>query len=54
MSKSDIQIITSVITIEEYLVFPYATEKIEFTDNFKRFIKYMDIKVINIDSEIAE
>lgn len=30
----DIQIVTSVITIEEYLVFPYASGKIELADNF--------------------
>ena len=50
----NIQIVTSVITVEEYLVFPYASGKIEFIENFKRFIEYMNIHVINIDSGIAE
>lgn len=49
----DIQIITSAITVEEYLVFPYASGKIEFADNFKRFMAYMNIKIVDIDSEIA-
>ncbi len=50
----NIQIITSVITIEEYLVFPYTSGKMELADNFKGFMKYMNIKVINVDAEIAE
>lgn len=50
----NIQIVTSAITIEEYLVFPYASGKMEFADNFKQFIKYMGIEVVDIDSEMAE
>ena len=50
----NIQIVTSVITVEEYLVFPYANGKMELIDNFKRFMDYMNIEVVNIDSEIAE
>lgn len=38
--EENIQIVTSVITIEEYLVFPYSSRKMEFADNFKRFIEY--------------
>lgn len=52
--EENIQIVTSAITIEEYLVFPYNSGKIELADNFKRFIKYMNIEVVNINSEIAE
>ena len=52
--EENIQIVTSAITIEEYLVFPYANGKIELVDNFKRFIEYMNIEVIDINSEIAE
>ena len=52
--EENIQIVTSAITIEEYLVFPYSSGKMEFADNFKKFIKYMDIEVINMDSTIAE
>ncbi len=50
----NIQIVTSVITVEEYLVFPYACGKMELIVNFKRFIEYMNIDVVNIDSGIAE
>ena len=52
--EENIQIVTSAITVEEYLVFPYSSGKMEFADNFKRFIDYMGIKVVDIDSNIAE
>ena len=52
--EKNIQIVTSSITIEEYLVFPYSSGKMEFADNFKRFIEYMNIEVVDIDSNIAE
>ena len=52
--KENIQVVTSAITIEEYLVFPYSSGKMEFTGNFKRFIEYMNIMVVDIDSNIAE
>lgn len=52
--ERQIEIVTSVITVEEYLVFPYASGKTELVENFKRFIAYMNIEVIHIDCEIAE
>lgn len=52
--KENIQVVTSAITIEEYLVFPYSSGKMEFADNFKGFIEYMNIMVVDIDSNIAE
>lgn len=52
--EENIQIVTSAITIEEYLVFPYSCGKMEFADNFNRFIDYMNIEVVNIDRKIAE
>lgn len=52
--ENKIQIVTSVITIEEYLVFPYSSGRMEFADNFKRFISYMNIEIVDIDSRIAE
>ncbi len=52
--KEHIQIVTSTLTIEEYLVLPYSYGKMEYVDNFKRFIEYMDIEVVDIDAEIAE
>ncbi len=52
--KENIQIVTSTLTIEEYLVLPYSNGKVEYVDNFKRFIEYMNIEVVDIDSNIAE
>ena len=52
--KEHIQIVTSTLTIEEYLVSPYSKGKLEYVDNFKRFIEYMNIEVVDIDSSIAE
>ena len=33
--EEDIKIVTSTITVEEYLVFPYGSGKMEFAENFK-------------------
>lgn len=52
--KEHIQIVTSALTIEEYLILPFRNGKMEYVDNFKKFIKYMNIEVIDIDAEIAE
>lgn len=52
--KEHIQIVTSTLTIEEYLVLPYNDGKIEYVNNFKNFIEYMNIEVVNIDATIAE
>ena len=52
--KEHIQIVTSTLTIEEYLVSPYSKGKLEYVDNFKRFIEYMKMEVVDIDSSIAE
>ena len=48
------ELVTSAITIEEYLVYPYSEDKKELIDNFKRFVDYMNIVVVDIDSVIAE
>ena len=34
--EENIQVITSAITIEEYLVYPYSSDQMDFVDNFKR------------------
>ncbi len=52
--EENIQVVTSAITIEEYLVLPYSSGKIEFADNFKRFLEYMNVEVVDINSTIAE
>ncbi len=52
--RENIKVVTSAITIEEYLVYPYSSGKMEFADNFKKFIEYMGMEVVDIDSNIAE
>lgn len=52
--KEHIQIVTSAITIEEYLVAPYSDGKLEYVDNFKKFLQYLNIEVVDIDAAIAE
>ena len=52
--EKEIEIVTSVITVEEYLVYPYADKKTELIENFDKFIAYMKIKVVPIDEEIAK
>lgn len=52
--EENIEIVTSAITVEEYLVFPYSSGKKELVDNFKKFIEYMNIEVVDINFQIAE
>lgn len=52
--EHEIEIVTSVITVEEYLVYPYSNKKTELIENFDKFIEYMKIKVVPIDEEIAK
>lgn len=53
-NDNGIEIVTSTITVEEYLVYPYSNKKIELVENFDKFILYMNIKVVPIDEEIAK
>lgn len=52
--KNNVQLVTSAITIEEYLVFPYGSGNMELVHNFKKFLEYTDIEVVDINAEIAE
>ncbi|MBU5478423.1 PIN domain-containing protein [Eubacterium sp. MSJ-13] len=54
MHRKNIQVVTSAITVEEYLVYPYSSGQIDFVDNFKRFLDYMNVEIIDINSDIAE
>jgi predicted nucleic acid-binding protein len=46
--------ITSVITMEEYFVFPYRNNIHSFIDMFNRLVDTMDIEIIDIDKRIAK
>ena len=50
----DCDYITSVITITEYLTYPYSQDDLKMIDDFYSFICGMDIEISNIDREIAE
>lgn len=52
--NNDIQFITSVITIEEYFVYPYRINAPKYIDLFERLIETLNFKVVNIDETIAE
>lgn len=52
--NNDIQFITSVITIEEYFVYPYRINAPKYIDLFERLIETLNFKVVNIDETIAK
>lgn len=51
--KSEIQFVTSAITVEEFLVFPYRNEDFAAIDSFWTFINEGNINVLKIDNAIA-
>lgn len=51
--EHNVDIVTSAVTYEEYLVYPYRENRPELIDNFENFISSMDIRIISIDKEIA-
>lgn len=52
--EKNIKVVTSVVTVEEYLVYPYSSGQMDLADNFKRFLDYMNVEIIDINSDIAE
>lgn len=50
----NVDIVTSAVTYEEYLVYPYRENRPELIDNFENFISGMDIQILSIDKEIAK
>ena len=52
--ERDVDIVTSAVTYEEYLVYPYRQNKIELIENFESFISNIGIRIISIDKEIAK
>ena len=51
--EHNVDIVTSAVTYEEYLVYPYRENRPELIDNFENFISSMDIRIISIDKEIS-
>ena len=52
--ENNVQLITSAITVEEYMVFPYRNNKQVYIDAFKSLVSSLDIQIGIIDSVIAE
>lgn len=52
--NNDVDFVTSVITMEEYMVFPYRIHSKEYIDLFERLIKVFGIKMVAIDEKIAK
>lgn len=50
----DANFYTSVITIEEYMVFPYRNEEQQYIDVFERMLEELSFHVIEIDKKIAK
>lgn len=51
---NDAKFVTSVITMEEYFVFPYRTKEYSFIDMFNRLVKTTDMEIVQINQEIAK
>ena len=52
--RNDVDFVTSVITIEEYMVFPYRVNSEIYIDMFEKMIKTLGFKVTVIDEAIAK
>lgn len=46
--------VTSVITVEEYCVFPFRSKRLELIRKFDDFINAMEIELIDVDEAIAK
>lgn len=50
----DKKFVSSVITMEEYFVFPYRKKAYEYIDMFYRLVAITDMCIVEIDQEIAK
>ena len=50
----DVDFVSSVITVEEYLVFPYRIHSQQYIDLFKKLVKTLEMEIVMIDEKIAE
>mgnify|MGYP001036425321 CR=1 FL=1 len=51
---NDKDIVSSVITMEEYFVFPYRNKAYSFIDMFNRLVATTDMEIVEINQEIAK
>lgn len=52
--ENDRKFVTSVVTMEEYFVYPYRNKEYSFIDMFYRLIETTDMEVAEINQEIAK
>ena len=52
--NDNVDFVSSVITLEEYLVFPYRMRSQEHIDLFETLIKALEIEIVVIDKRIAK
>ena len=50
---TDMTLITSVITLEEYCVFPYRSGQTEYIDLFMSLLRILSIRILDIDETMA-
>lgn len=52
--NKNVTLYTSVITLEEYMVFPYRNDLQNYIDIFEELLKELSFNVVEIDEEIAK
>ena len=52
--NNDKKFVSSVITMEEYFVFPYRNKVYSFIDMFNRLVVITDMEIVEINQEIAK
>ena len=52
--ERDVEIVTSAVTVAEYLVYPYAERRFDLIRNFRSFLHFMEVEVVDITPDIAE
>lgn len=52
--QKDIQMVTSAITIEEYYVFPYRNNRMDYIAMFEKLVNTLDIFITQIDVSTAK
>lgn len=50
---NDKKFVSSVITVEEYFVFPYRNKAYSFIDVFNRLVDTLDMEIVESNQEIA-
>ena len=51
--ENDVEIVTSVITLEEYMVFPYRNNEMRYIELFEELLRVLNVNIIEIDKSIA-